>query len=235
MYKVACGLHGVGVSVVNALSEWLEVEVKRDEKIYHQRYQRGRAVSKLSVIGKAKTTGTKVVFKADKEIFGGKIEYSYEILAQRLRELAFLNKGLTIKLTDERSDKETVFQFKGGIVSFVEYLNKNKNRLHPKIIYFEKEVDKYCIEVAMQYNDGYAENIFSFANNINTVEGGTHLTGFKTALTRALNQYAKNKNFLKDDLTISCDDTREGLTAVISIKVPNPQFEGQTKTKLGNS
>jgi DNA gyrase subunit B len=235
VYKVAGGLHGVGVSVVNALSEWLEVEVKRDEKIYHQRYQRGRAVSKLSVIGKAKTTGTKVVFKADKEIFGGKIEYSYEILAQRLRELAFLNKGLTIKLTDERSDKETVFQFKGGIVSFVEYLNKNKNRLHPKIIYFEKEVDKYCIEVAMQYNDGYAENIFSFANNINTVEGGTHLTGFKTALTRALNQYAKNKNFLKDDLTISGDDTREGLTAVISIKVPNPQFEGQTKTKLGNS
>jgi len=234
VYKVAGGLHGVGVSVVNALSEWLEVEVKRDGKIHHQRYQRGRAVSKLSVIGKAKTTGTKVVFKADKEIFN-KIEYSYEILAQRLRELAFLNKGLTIKLVDERSEKENVFQFKGGIVSFVEYLGKNKNRLHPKIIYFEKEVDKYQIDVAMQYNDGYAENIFSFANNINTVEGGTHLTGFKTALTRALNQYAKNKNLLKDELAISGDDTREGLTAVISVKVPNPQFEGQTKTKLGNS
>ncbi|MDD5292161.1 MAG: DNA topoisomerase (ATP-hydrolyzing) subunit B [Candidatus Omnitrophica bacterium] len=234
VYKVAGGLHGVGVSVVNALSEWLEVEVKRDGKIYHQRYQRGRAVSKLTVIGKAKTTGTKVVFKADKEIFE-KVEYSHEILAQRLRELAFLNKGLSIKLTDERSDKETEFQFKGGIVSFVEYLNRNKNRLHTKVVYFEKIVDKYVIEVALQYNDGYAENIFSFANNINTVEGGTHLSGFKSALTRAINQYAKNKNLLKDELTIAGDDTREGLTAVISVKVPNPQFEGQTKTKLGNS
>ncbi|MDD5617594.1 MAG: DNA topoisomerase (ATP-hydrolyzing) subunit B [Candidatus Omnitrophica bacterium] len=234
VYKVAGGLHGVGVSVVNALSEWLEVEIKREGKIHHQRYQRGRAVSKLSVIGKSKTTGTKVVFKADKEIFN-KIEYSYEILAQRLRELAFLNKGLIIKLVDERSEKENLFQFKGGIVSFVEYLNKNKNRLHNKVIYFEKEVDKFVIEVALQYNDGYAENIFSFANNINTVEGGTHLSGFKSALTRALNQYCKNKNLLKDDIAISGDDTREGLTAVISVKVPNPQFEGQTKTKLGNS
>ncbi|MDD5004948.1 MAG: DNA topoisomerase (ATP-hydrolyzing) subunit B [Candidatus Omnitrophica bacterium] len=234
VYKVAGGLHGVGVSVVNALSERLEVEVKRDGKTYHQRYQKGKPVSKLTVIGKAKATGTKVVFKADREIFPN-IDYSYDILAQRLRELAFLNKGLNIKLVDERSDKENVFQFKGGIVSFVEYLNKNKNRLHTKIIYFEKDVEKSHLEVAMQYNDSYSENIFAFANNINTVEGGTHLSGFKSALTRAINQYAKNKNLLKDDIAIAGDDTREGLTAVISVKIPNPQFEGQTKTKLGNS
>ncbi|MFH1621769.1 MAG: DNA topoisomerase (ATP-hydrolyzing) subunit B [Candidatus Omnitrophota bacterium] len=234
VYKVSGGLHGVGVSVVNALSEWLEVEIKRDNKTYHQLYKKGKTASKLTVIGKAKATGTKVTFKADKEIFN-KIEYSYDILAQRMRELAFLNKGLSINLIDERSDKENTFQFKGGIISFVEYLNKNKNKLHPKVIYFEKEVDKIKLEVAIQYNDGYSENIFSFANNINTVEGGTHLTGFKTALTRAINQHAKNKNILKGDLSITGDDTREGLAAVISIKIPNPQFEGQTKTKLGNS
>lgn len=234
VYKVSGGLHGVGVSVVNALSEWLEVEIKREGQRYHQSYKRGKTASKLTVIGKAKTTGTTVTFKADKEIFK-KIDYSYDILAQRLRELAFLNKGLSIKLIDERIDKESAFQFKGGIVSFVEYLNKNKNKLHPKVIYFEKEMDKINLEVAMQYNDGYAENLFSFANNINTVEGGTHLSGFKSALTRAINQHAKNKNLLKGNLTITGDDTREGLTAVISVKIPNPQFEGQTKTKLGNS
>jgi DNA gyrase subunit B len=234
VYKVSGGLHGVGVSVVNALSERLEVEIKRDDKVYHQTYKRGKTASKLTVIGKAKSTGTKVTFKADKEIFS-KIEYSYDILANRLRELAFLNKGLYIKLVDERIDKETVFQFSGGVVSFVEYLNKNKNRLHPKVIYFEKEKDQIKLEVAMQYNDGYTENIFSFANNINTIEGGTHLSGFKSALTRAINQYAKNKNILKGELAITGDDTREGLTAVISAKIPNPQFEGQTKTKLGNS
>jgi len=234
VYKVSGGLHGVGVSVVNALSDWLEVEVKRDGKIYHQRYERGKTVSKLTVIGKSTSTGTKVTFKPDKTIFN-KVDFSYDILAQRLRELAFLNKGLKIKLSDERTDKEAVFEFGGGIVSFVEYLNKNKNPLHNKVIYFEKEQDHVKLEVAMQYNDGYAETMFSFANNINTVEGGTHLSGFKSALTRAINQYAKNKNLIKDEIGITGDDVREGLTAVISVKVPNPQFEGQTKTKLGNS
>ncbi|MEI6831236.1 MAG: DNA topoisomerase (ATP-hydrolyzing) subunit B [Candidatus Omnitrophota bacterium] len=233
-YKVSGGLHGVGVSCVNALSDWLEVEVKRDGKIYHQRYERGKTVSKLTVIGKSNSTGTKITFKPDKSIFT-KTEYSYDLLSQRLRELAFLNKGLKIKLADERSDKESIFEFSGGIVSFVEYLNKNKNPLHNKVVYFEKNQDDINVEVALQYNDGYAETMFSFANNINTIEGGTHLSGFKSALTRAINQYAKSKNLLKDDIAITGDDAREGLTAVISVKVPNPQFEGQTKTKLGNS
>ncbi len=233
-YKVSGGLHGVGVSCVNALSDWLEVEVKRDGKIYHQRYERGKTVSKLTVIGKSSSTGTKITFKPDKTIFS-KTEYSYDILSQRLRELAFLNKGLKIKLKDERSDKEAIFEFSGGIVSFVDYLNKNKNPLHNKVVYFEKLQDDINIEAALQYNDGYAETLFSFANNINTIEGGTHLSGFKSALTRAINQYAKSKNLLKDDISISGDDVREGLSAVISVKVPNPQFEGQTKTKLGNS
>ncbi len=233
-YKVSGGLHGVGVSVVNALSEWLEVEVRRDEKIYHQRYEIGKTVTKLTVIGKSKHTGTKVTFKPDKAIFKS-IEFSYDVLSQRLREMAFLNKGLEIGLRDERADKEAVFKFDGGIISFVEYLNKNKNPLHNKVVYFEKEKEGVDLEVALQYNDGYSENIFSFANNINTVEGGTHLFGFKSALTRAINQYAKGKNLIKDDIGISGDDVREGLTAVISVKIPNPQYEGQTKTKLGNS
>lgn len=233
-YKVSGGLHGVGVSCVNALSDWLEVEVKRDGKVYHQRYERGKTVSKLAVIGKSVNTGTKITFKPDKTIFS-KTEYSYDVLSQRLRELAFLNKGLKIKLEDERSEKEAVFEFAGGVVSFVEYLNKNKNSLHNKVVYFQKLQDEINVEVALQYNDGYAETLFSFANNINTVEGGTHLSGFKSALTRAINQYAKSKNLLKDDTSITGDDVREGLTAVISVKVPNPQFEGQTKTKLGNS
>ncbi|MFH1507756.1 MAG: DNA topoisomerase (ATP-hydrolyzing) subunit B [Candidatus Omnitrophota bacterium] len=234
VYKVSGGLHGVGVSVVNALSDWLEVEIRREGKIHHQRYERGKTASKLIIIGKAKTTGTKVTFKPDKEIFHS-IEFSYDILSQRLRELAFLNKGLEITLKDERHDKDAVFKFTGGIVSFVEYLNKNKNSLHNKVVYFEKDKEGVHLESALQYNDGYTENIFSFANNINTIEGGTHLSGFKSALTRAINQHAKNKNFLKDGIAISGDDVREGLTAVISVKVPNPQFEGQTKTKLGNS
>jgi DNA gyrase subunit B len=233
-YKVSGGLHGVGVSCVNALSDWLEVEVKRDGKIYHQRYERGKTVSKLTIIGKSTSTGTKITFKPDKSIFS-KTEYAYDILSGRLRELAFLNKGLKIKLTDERSEKEAVFEFSGGIISFVEYLNKNKNPLHNKVVYFEKLQDEVNVEVALQYNDGYAETMFSFANNINTIEGGTHLSGFKSALTRGINQYAKSKNLLKDNIAITGDDVREGLTAVISIKVPNPQFEGQTKTKLGNS
>ncbi|MDD5427881.1 MAG: DNA topoisomerase (ATP-hydrolyzing) subunit B [Candidatus Omnitrophica bacterium] len=238
VYKVAGGLHGVGVSVVNALSEWLEVEIRRDGKIHHQEYEKGRSVSKLKVIGEAKKTGTRVTFKADEEIFGkGKIVYSFDTLANRLRELSFLNKDIRITLKDERAkDKEVEFKFSGGIVSFVEFLNKNKEVLHKKVIYFSKEKDKILAEVAMQYNDSYGENIFTFANNINTIEGGTHLTGFKSALTRTINQYCKGKNLLKEsDGSISGDDVREGLTAVISVKVPNPQYEGQTKTKLGNS
>ncbi len=234
-YKVSGGLHGVGVSVVNALSEWLEVEIRRDDKVYHQRYERGKTVSKLTVIGKAKATGTKVTFKPDKQIFKT-IDMSYDVLANRLRELAFLNKGLAIKLVDERAEKEAEFCFNGGIVSFVEHLNKNKNPLHNKVLYVEKSGEDMVLEMGMQYNDSYAENIFTYANNINTVEGGTHLSGFKSALTRAINQYVKSKNLLKDSsATISGDDVREGLTAVISLKIPNPQFEGQTKTKLGNS
>jgi len=237
VYKVSGGLHGVGVSCVNALSDWLEVEVKRDGKIYHQRYERGKTVSKLTVIGKSSATGTKVTFKPDKTIFNT-IEFSYDTLATRLRELAFLNKGLKITLADERTgkEKENVFEFSGGIVSFVEYLNKNKNPLHNKIIFFQKEQDDVILEGALQYNDGYAETLYSFANNINTIEGGTHLSGFKSALTRAINQYAKAKNLIKGDETgITGEDVREGLTTIISVKVPNPQFEGQTKTKLGNS
>lgn len=236
-YKVSGGLHGVGVSCVNALSEWLEVEVKRDEKIHHQRYERGITKTKLIVIGKTKTTGTKVTFKSDKQIFKETTVYSYDTLAKRLRELAFLNQGLVISLTDKRGKqpKETVFEFKGGIVSFVEHLNAAKNVLHKKVIYFTREREGVQIETALQYDDGYAENMFAYANNIHTSEGGTHLSGFRSALTRAINGYAKTKNLLKNEIAITGDDTREGLTAVISVKVPNPQFEGQTKSKLGNS
>ncbi len=235
VYKVSGGLHGVGVSVVNALSEWLEVEIKRDDKVHHQRYEKGKTVSKLTVIGKTKTTGTKVTFKPDKTIFGS-IDMSYDVLANRLRELAFLNKGLLITLTDERTDKTSEFCFKGGVISFVEHLNRNKNVLHNKVLYFEKTADNMTLEIGMQYNDSYTESVFAYANNINTIEGGTHLSGFKSALTRAINQYVKTKNLLKDSsASISGEDAREGLTAVISLKIPNPQFEGQTKTKLGNS
>ncbi len=236
-YRVSGGLHGVGVSVVNALSEWLEVEVRRDGKIYHQEYKCGKTASKVKVLGSPKNNGTKVTFKADKEIFPSGINYSFDILSNRLRELAFLNKDLRITLKDERAKgREVEFKFSGGIVSFVEFLNKNKNVLHKKVVYFAKEKDGVQAEVALQYNDGYAESIFTFANNINTIEGGTHLTGFKSALTRTINQYCKAKKLLKnEDSTISGDDAREGLSAVISAKIPNPQFEGQTKTKLGNS
>lgn len=236
-YRVSGGLHGVGVSVVNALSEWLEVEVRRDGKIYHQEYERGKTASKVKIIGAAKNTGTRVTFKSDKEIFPGGINYSFDILSNRLRELAFLNKDLKIVLNDERAKGRVVeFKFSGGVVSFVEFLNKNKNVLHKKVIYFSKEKDGVQAEAAMQYNDGYAESIFTFANNINTIEGGAHLTGFKSALTRTINQYCRSKNLLKgENGSIAGDDVREGLSAVVSVKVPNPQFEGQTKTKLGNS
>lgn len=234
IYKVSGGLHGVGVSVVNALSEWLEVEIKRNGKIYHQRYQKGRPVTKLKTIGKTKSTGTKITFKPDPSIFEN-TEFSYDTLVSRLRELAFLNKGLTIKLSDEREEKENIFKFKGGIISFVEHLNQNKNPLNKKVVYFSKKKDSIFVEIALQYNDGYKDKIFSFANNINTIEGGTHLSGFKSALTRAINQYIRNTKALKDGDSISGQDVREGLVAIVSVKVPSPQFEGQTKTKLGNS
>ncbi|HEO63966.1 MAG TPA: DNA topoisomerase (ATP-hydrolyzing) subunit B [Candidatus Omnitrophica bacterium] len=236
MYKVSGGLHGVGVSVVNALSEWLEVEVRREGKVYHQRYKKGRTASSLTVVGKSNNTGTKVTFKADPEIFENVKGYNFDTLLTRARELAFLNKDVLINLKDERSEKEESFQYKGGIVSFVEHLNKNKNCLHKKIIFVEKEKEAVAVQLALQYNDSYAENIFTFVNNINTIEGGTHLSGFKSALTRAANQYCKNKKLFKDSsVSLSGEDIREGLTAVISVRIPNPQFEGQTKTKLGNT
>ncbi len=236
-YKVSGGLHGVGVSCVNALSGWLEVEIKRDGKIYHQRYMRGKPVTKLEVIGKTKKTGTKVTFLPDPTIFTQTTVLVYDILAKRLRELAFLNKGLNIKLVDVRQgkEKEGIFFFKGGIVSFVEDINNNKEVLHNKVVYFTATKENIEIEVAFQYAGGYTENVFCYANNINTTEGGTHLSGFRSALTRAINGYAKAKKALKEGETISGDDTREGLSAVISVKIPFPQFEGQTKTKLGNS
>ena len=235
-YKVSGGLHGVGVSVVNALSEWLEVEVRRDEKTYRQRYEAGKTKTKLIVVGKSTSTGTKVTFKADRGIFGVKIDYAYETLATRLRELAFLNRGLKIHFVDERSEKSSTYQYEGGVTSFVEYLNKGKAPLHKQIVTFSREKDGVILEAALQYNDSFTETLFSFANNINTVEGGTHLIGFKSALTRVLNTYAKSKGQIKDaDASLSGEDVREGLTAVLSVRLPEPQFEGQTKTKLGNS
>ncbi len=236
-YKVSGGLHGVGVSCVNALSAVLEVEIKRDGHIYHQRYACGKPVTKLEEIGKTKKTGTKVTFLPDPSIFTQTTVFTYDILAKRLRELAFLNKGLSIKLIDLRpgKEKEGLFFFKGGIVSFVEDINHNKEVLHTKVVYFTATKENIEIEVAFQYADGYSENVFTYANNINTSEGGTHLSGFRSALTRAINTYAKAKKALKDGQTITGDDTREGLSAVISVKIPSPQFEGQTKTKLGNS
>jgi len=233
-YKVSGGLHGVGVSVVNALSEWLEVEVKRDGKLYKQRYEQGKPSTKVVEIGKAEGTGTTVTFKPDKTIFET-TQFDIGVLAGRLRELAFLNKGLKVTIRDEFAQKEEVFQYEGGIVSFVEFLNKNKNVLHDKTIYFQKQKDTTVVEIAMQYNDSYVENIYAFANNINTHEGGTHLIGFKAALTRVANDYAKSKGILKGDEKLSGEDVREGLTAIINVKLTNPQFEGQTKTKLGNS
>ncbi len=235
-YKVSGGLHGVGISVVNALSEWLELEIWRDGKTWEQRYERGNPKTQLTASGITKKRGTKVTFKPDALIFEETTEFSYETLSQRLRELAFLNKGLKISIKDERSEKEHEFLYQGGIVSFVEHLSKNKTPLHPKPIYIAKEKDALILEAALQYNDGYVENLYSFANNINTHEGGTHLIGFKSALTRAVNNYATTSGLAKNlKESISGDDIREGLTAVISVKLPNPQFEGQTKTKLGNS
>ena len=234
-YQVSGGLHGVGVSVVNALSENLDLEIKRDGGVYTQSYERGKPVSKLKKIGTTKKTGTKVMFKPDSEVFQ-ETEYNLDMLSQRLRELSFLNMGLKITIVDERVDESREFQYKGGIREFVQYLNQNKSTINPKPIYFESKKDDMIVEMALQYNTTYSETIFSFVNNINTTEGGMHLIGFKTALTRTINNYANANNLIKDlKQNPSGDDTREGLCAVLSLKLKNPQFEGQTKTKLGNS
>ncbi len=234
-YKVSGGLHGVGVSVVNALSEWLELEVRRDGHRWHQRYERGKPVSELKKGEKTKETGTTVSFLPDLEIFDT-LEYEYETLAERMRETAFLTRGLEIVFVDERGSRKTVeFKYEGGIEDFVRYLNENKDPVHKKIIFFEKEIDDGYAEISMQWNSTYQESIFSFANNINTHEGGTHLSGFRAALTRTLNDYARQKGLLKEsEVNLQGEDVREGLTAVVSVKLREPQFEGQTKTKLGN-
>jgi DNA gyrase subunit B len=234
-YKVSGGLHGVGVSVVNALSETLEVWVKKDNNMYYQCYHKGIPVEPVKIIGKAEGTGTIVKFKVDPQIFET-VDFSFDYLTHRFRELAFLNRGIKIILQEEKSNKENVYHYDGGIVSFVEHLNKTKDPVHKEIIYFHKIVEDTEIDVAVQYNDSYVESVFSFANNINTHEGGTHLSGFRSALTRTLNDYARKANLIKEnESSLSGDDVREGLTAVISVKLRYPQFEGQTKTKLGNS
>lgn len=235
-YRVSGGLHGVGISVVNALSEYLEARVKRDGKVYQQRYNRGQVVSDLEIVGTTERTGTRIRFRPDSTIFE-EIEFSFEVLSNRLRELSFLNAGVQITIEDERTNKRNEFNYKGGIVSFIEFLNKGRKVLHEKVIHLEGKREDIEIDIALQYNDGYSEVVFSYVNNINTKEGGTHLSGFRAALTRTINNYAVSNSHLKknEKLAITGDDVREGLAAVISVKVPNPQFEGQTKAKLGNS
>ena len=234
-YKVSGGLHGVGVSVVNALSEWLEVEITRDGQKYHQRYVRGIKETELETVGPAKGSGTHVAFKPDPDIFTD-LTYNFDTLNSRLRELAFLNKGLTIVLSDERDGAEETHEYEGGLASFVEHVRGSRHPLHDEIFYFEAIREEADIEVALQYDDGYTEHTHTFVNNINTHEGGAHLTGLKAALTRTINDYARrSKLFKKDDESLSGDDVREGLTCILSVKVMEPQFEGQTKTKLGNS
>ncbi len=235
-YKVSGGLHGVGVSVVNALSEWCEVEVARDGDVYFQRYLRGAPEAPVKKIGNRKKSGTRTTFLPDNEIFS-QIVFSFDVLASRLRELAFLNAGLRITLTDKRKEKrEAEFLYKGGVKSFVEYLNENKTPVHPKVLHFQGSSENTEVDIALQYNDSYVENIFSYVNNINTIEGGSHLIGFKTAITRTISNYARKNDLLKKaDFQLTGEDVREGLTAVLSVRVPDPQFEGQTKTKLGNS
>jgi DNA gyrase subunit B len=235
-YKVSGGLHGVGISVVNALSEHVIVTVKRDGRIYQQEYRRGAPQSDLKIIGETEETGTQTWFKPDPEIFTETTIFDYDILVGRIRELAFLNKGIEINLTDERTGMNDTFCYEGGIVEFVQYLNRTRDPLHEMPIYVEGTKDHINVEVALQYNDGYTENIYSFANNINTHEGGTHESGFKSALTRIINDYSRKMGFVKEnESNLTGDDVREGLTAIISVKIPEPQFEGQTKTKLGNS
>ncbi len=234
-YKISGGLHGVGVSVVNALSSFLEVEIRDGKKVYSQTYERGKTSSSLKVLGKTNQTGTKIRFLPDSEIFKD-IDFSFELISQRLRELAFLNRGLKIVIVDEKTERKKEYCYQGGIISFVEYLNKSRNVIHKKPFYMEAEKEEVSLEVAIQYNETYSETIFSFANNINTKEGGFHVVGFKSALTRTINNYAVSSNLPKNlKEKLSGDDVREGLTAVISIKLKSPQFEGQTKTKLGNS
>ncbi|NLZ43722.1 MAG: DNA topoisomerase (ATP-hydrolyzing) subunit B [Clostridia bacterium] len=234
-YKVSGGLHGVGISVVNALSLWMKAEVCRNGKLYRQTYKKGKPEAPVQEVGPAEGFGTRITFYPDPEIFEN-IEFSVEVLSVRLRELAFLNQGVRIDLQDERIGKTVTFHYEGGIVSFVKHLNKTKEPIHKEVIYIKKIVDDNIIEVALQYNDGYMENVFSFANNINTQEGGTHLSGFRAALTRTLNDYARKNNLLKEnEPSLSGEDVREGLAAVLSVKLRFPQFEGQTKTKLGNS
>ena len=235
-YKVSGGLHGVGVSVVNALSQWLEAEIHRDGNIYLQKFERGNPVTELEVVGNSDKTGTIISFKPDEEVFET-TEYSYDTLEQRFREMAFLNKGIKIILIDEREEnKEVEFYYEGGISSFVEYINRNKSVLHEKVIYFEAELENTMVELAIQYTDGYSENIYTFANNINTPEGGTHLSGLRSALTRSLNEYGRKYNIIKEsEGNLAGEDVREGMTAILSIKLAEPQFEGQTKAKLGNS
>lgn len=233
-YRISGGLHGVGVSVVNALSEWLDVEIKQNGNVYQQHFERGKATGSLTIVGRTRGKGTKITFKPDHEIFEI-LDFSWDILSQRLRELAFLNKGLKITLTDERIEKSQTFHYSGGVVSFVEYLNKNKTPIHQKPIYIHGEKEDLIVEIAIQYNDGYAETLYTYANNINTKEGGTHLVGFKSALTRTVNTYAISSGLLKNGNALAGEDVREGLTAVINVKLMSPQFEGQTKMKLGNS
>jgi DNA gyrase subunit B len=235
-YKVAGGLHGVGVSVVNALSDWLEVEVRRGGKRYHQRYEHGEVKSEIAVLGDTEETGTTVHWMPDHAIFET-LDYNFDTLSQRLRELAFLNKGVRIQFADERTGRKHDFRYEGGIVSFVKYLNENKTALHPTPVYVSRERDRVLVETALQYNDGYVESVFSFVNNINTIEGGTHLIGFRAALTRTINNYAEREGLFRSlkEISLGGDDVREGLTAVISVKLPEPQFEGQTKAKLGNT
>ncbi|MCI4626651.1 MAG: DNA topoisomerase (ATP-hydrolyzing) subunit B [Candidatus Magnetoovum sp. WYHC-5] len=233
-YKISGGLHGVGVSVVNALSEWLEMEIKRNGKVYRQRFERGQPIGALTVVGETERTGTMITFKPDTQIFET-TEFHADTLSQRLRELAFLNKGIYISFRDEITSRSHDFHYDGGISSFVEHLNKNKVTINDKPLYMTGQKNDITVEVAFQYNDGYTEMIYSFANNINTREGGTHLSGFKAALTRSTNSYGTSCGALKGGITLSGEDVREGLTAVISVKLPNPQFEGQTKMKLGNT
>ena len=235
-YKVSGGLHGVGASVVNALSKWVEVTIQRDGGIYQMYFEKGKTIKKLEKIGNSKNTGTKVRFLADDTIFET-LNYDYSVLETRFREIAFLTKGLKILIEDQREEtpKKAEFCFEGGLKSFVEFLNKNKEKLHPNPIYIEKNVET-PVEIAIQYTTSYTENIYTFVNNINTIEGGTHLEGFKRALTKVFNDYARAHNFLKEkDNNLQGEDIREGITAVVSVKVKEPQFEGQTKTKLGNS
>jgi DNA gyrase subunit B len=235
-YKVSGGLHGVGVSAVKALSEWCEVEVRRDHKVYHQRYERGYPTGPLNVIGETPNgeTGTRTTFKYDPEIFKGELEFRFETLVQRFREMAFVTRGVTLNFFDERSDRQMTFYFEGGITSFVRYLNRNREGLHP-VVHVEKEVDGITIDAAIQFTDAYAESVYAFANTINTIDGGTHLTGLRSAVTRTINDYARRNGLLKDsDPNFTGDDTREGLTAIISVKHPDPQFESQTKVKLMN-